>query len=408
MKYLKMGAIIVLALAIALPSALSACAPAPTSPAAPSAAPESLKFGMAIAISGWLAPDAEGQYLTTKMWVEEVNAAGGIYVPEYDKKIPVKLIIYDDKSDPGTTLKMAEKLILDDKIDFLVAPFGTEWHFPLVPLTDKYKIPWIGDSVTSEQLRSDWAKYPYYFTMEAQWPQIGDALVEICKEAGVKSVAVTYFGVLYGVEGAGYKIPRLEVAGIDIKLVKSYPPDFTDLSPLAKEVKAANPDAVLSTCYVFDSLMWVEALMQTGFNPKLFCIDYPASEPALPGKFGKNMDGIMGQGGWDPDNPAVIAFEKRFLDRWGKPTSYLTNPQRWASLEILKQCIEKVGLDHEKVKDMLATETFHTALWGDVKFTNQYNLGGPYLNQWQGGKYVPIAPATWRKATPIYPKPAWK
>lgn len=382
-------------------------APPPPAPPAPPAAPEKIKFGMAIALSGWLAPDAEGQVLTTKMFFEEVNAQGGIFVPEYNKKIPVDLIIYDDKSDPGTTLKMAEKLILEDEVHFLVAPFGTEWHFPVVPLTDKYKIPWIGDSVTSEQLRADWAKYPYYFTMEAQWPQFGDAEIELCKEVGVKTAAVTFFGVLYGVEGSGYKIPRLEVAGINVKLIKSYPPEITDLSALAKEVKALNPDAVISTCYVFDGLMWVEALIEAGFSPKFLCIDYPGSEPALPAKFGKNMEGIFGQGGWDPDNPAVIDFAKRFETRWGKPSNFLCNPQRWASLEILKQCIEEVGLDREKVKDMLAAETFHTTLWGDVKFENQYNLGGPYLSQWQGGKYLPIFPEKWRKATPIYPKPAW-
>jgi len=362
---------------------------------------------MAIAITGWLAPDAEGQYLTTQMFVEEVNAEGGIYVPEYDKKIPIELIIYDDKSDPGTTLKMTEKLLLEDKIDFLVASFDTECHFPQVPITDQYKMPWIGDSVTSEQLRSDWAKYPYYFTMEAQWPQFGEATIEICKEVGVESAAVTYFGTLYGVEGSGYRIPRLEVEGIDIELVKSYPPDFTDLSPLAKEIKSLNPDAVISTCYVFDALVWVEALMQARFSPKFLCIDYPAAEPAMLEKFGDALEGITGQGGWNPYDPAVIDFEQRFLDRWGKPTNYLCNPQRWASLEILQQCIETVGIDHEKVREMLATETFHTTLWGDVKFENQYNLSGPYLSQWQGGKYVPIYPETWRKADPIYPKPSW-
>lgn len=408
MKYLKMAGVIILVLAISLTFALSACAPAPAPPATSPVAPEKIKFGMAIAISSWLAPDAEVQYLTTKMWAEEVNAAGGIYVPEYGKKIPVELIIYDDKSDPGTTEKMVEKLLLDDKIDFLVAPFGTEWHFPLVPLTNKYKMPWIGDSVTSEQLRHNWEQYPYYFTIEAQWPELGDTEIKICQEAGVKTVAYTFFGVLYGVEGSGYKVPALAAAGIDVKLVKSYPPDFTDLSPLAKAVKAADVDGVISTCYLEDAIPWVEALMQAGVNPKYLSIDYPAAEPEMPAKFGKNMEGIIGQGGWDPTNPTVIDYQKKFVARWGRESDFLCGPQRWSALEILRQCIETVGLDHEKVRNMLATETFHTALWGDVKFENQYNMNGPDISQWQGGQYLPIAPAKWAKATVKYPKPAWQ
>ena len=79
-----------------------------------------------------------------KMWVEEVNAKGGIYVKEYGKKLPVELIIYDDKSDVGTMVKLVEKLILQDKVDLLLPPWGTAMHFAIAPVATKYGYPVIG------------------------------------------------------------------------------------------------------------------------------------------------------------------------------------------------------------------------------------------------------------------------
>jgi len=397
MKHLKIAILVALGIALlALPLSASA-----------KSTPKNITFGCAIALSGWLATDAESQVLTMKMWEKETNGKGGIYVPEYDKRLPVKLILYDDKSDGGQTVKMVEKLILEDKVDFILAPFGTEWHFAMAPLANQYKYPVIGTSITSEQLRVGYHKLPYFFVIETQWPQIGDALVDLCVKNGVKTVANVYVGTLYGIEGSGYVVPRLGVKGIDVSLIKSYPPDTMDLSPLLKEIKALNVDALLATSYLRDALLLVEQTKAINLNPKLLYIAYPASDPELWNKFGKNTQGIVGQGGWDPNNPATIDWAKRFKSLFNRWPDYLVAPHNWAALEIMQQCIEKVGLDRVKVRNMLASETFSTKVWGKVKFVNQYNTLGPWISQWQGGKYERISPKNLKTADFIYPKPPW-
>ena len=86
-------------------------------------AKDKIVIGQAISLSGPQAPAvtmAGGPIY--EMWVEEVNQKGGIYVKEYGKKLPVELIRYDDKTDIGTMTNLLEKLIVEDKVDFVFPP----------------------------------------------------------------------------------------------------------------------------------------------------------------------------------------------------------------------------------------------------------------------------------------------
>ena len=87
-------------------------------------------IGQAASLSGLLS----GEYTYAcapvyDLWVKDVNAAGGIYVKEYGKKLPVELKVYDDKSDIGTMTRLLEKLITEDKLDFVFAPWSTAFVF---------------------------------------------------------------------------------------------------------------------------------------------------------------------------------------------------------------------------------------------------------------------------------------
>ena len=77
-----------------------------------------------------------------KMWIDEVNANGGIYVEEYGKKLPIETIIYDDESDVDKMTKNLEKLAEEDQVDLLFPPAGTTFLFTAAP--GKYR------STTSE------------------------------------------------------------------------------------------------------------------------------------------------------------------------------------------------------------------------------------------------------------------
>ena len=180
-------------------------------------APDKILIGNAIALSGPYAfAAATTQIAPYDLWVKEVNEKGGIYLKKYDKRIPVEILRYDDKSDTGTCVKMVEKLILDDKVDLLLPPWGTALNFAVAPIVTRYGYPVMGVTVDSMKLKEIAHTIPYMFVHLNQPPVKAEAIVPLCQELGVKTAAVIHHADLHGIEFAGHVVPRLSIGGIDV------------------------------------------------------------------------------------------------------------------------------------------------------------------------------------------------
>jgi len=379
-----------------------------------SIAKDKIVFGQALSLSGIIAMQAGFlEVPAIKLWLQEVNAKGGIYVKEYGKKLPVELLQYDDKSDVDTMLKLVNKLIVDDKVDFLLPPSTSAMHFAMLPLANKYKHPVITWTVASDKLLEMAPKLPYVFHTSpppSAHMKVGQELLE---ELGVKSVALIYIQDLAGIEYSGALKKYLEKAGIEVKIYNSYPFGSKDLSPLLKRIKTANPDALVAVTYPPDALLITEQSMVIDLNPKLFCLGIGGAMPMFRDKFGvSKIEGIVAFGGWNPNSTAEA---KNYFDKFQKLNKF--EPDYWsasygyATYQIYAQAIEKAGtLDREKVRDVLDKETFTNTAAGNVqfKFVNQFSYNVPsYYGQWQNGVFQAISPKKTRAAKPVYPKPAW-
>ena len=376
-------------------------------------AKDKIVFGNAIALSGFYAMGAKvTQIAPFDMWVQEVNAKGGIYVKEYGKKLPVEILRYDDKSDVGTCVKLVEKLILNDKVDLLLGPWGTANYFALAPIVTKYGYPVVGPTVDSLKLREMADKIPYMFIILNQPPEKSVAMVDLAKELGVKSLVAAHHQDLHGIEYASGVVPALAGGGVDVLMYKSFPLGSKDLSPLLKEMKAANPDAAFFFCYPDEVILLVKQSIEVGFNPKLFYCTIGVAHTPVKDIFGdKVMEGVMGAGAWNPKVPYPGA--KEFWDRMvafvGKGnTDWYGNAWCYSTVQIMEQAIEKAGtLDRKKVRDVIANSTFPTVI-GPVRFENQFNVQSPgEVGQWQKGEFEVVAAKEKRTAEPIYPKPPW-
>jgi branched-chain amino acid transport system substrate-binding protein len=376
-----------------------------------SLAKDKIRIGQAISLSG---PQAIGVSIAGGriyvMWVEEVNKNGGIYVKEYGKKLPVELIRYDDRTDIGTMTKLLEKLILEDKVDFVFPPWGTAWLFAAAPIANKYKYILIGGPGGALKLKE--LSLPYFFQVlnfsETQAP----ALTDIFKEVGVKSAAVIYRGDLHGVEYGEAMVPYFEKKGIEVKMKKSYPPGIKDLSPLLKEAESLDVDAFCAASYPDGGMLLTGQSLELGINFNAFFITVTPFSPNLyRDTFGTNtVEGVMGGGAWNAkSSPGAKAFVDKFVARFGMEPDYWGGLYYWSSLQHFQQAIEKAGtLDQKKIRDIMAKEKFETALgpfWYDK---DRYFVNHPgEIGQWQKGVFEVIDPGEKRTAPPLYPKPAW-
>jgi len=374
------------------------------------AAKDKIRIGQAIALSGPLAGGVAisgGQIY--ELWVEEVNKNGGIYVAEYGKKLPVELIRYDDKSDIGTMTNLIEKLILEDKVDFVFPPWGTAWLFAAAPIANKYGYILIGGPGGALKLKE--LSLPYFFQVLNCSDTQAPALADIFKEVGAKSVAVISRGDLHGVEYGNEMVPIFKKKGIEVKMNKTYPPGTKDLSPLLKEAKSLGVDAFVAACYPGGGMLLTSQSIELGINFNAFFMTVlPFSPPLFKGTFGPAVEGVMGGGAWNAKtSPGAKELVDKFVKKFGVEPDYWGGLYYWASLQHFQKAIEKAGtLDQKKIRDIMATEKFDTALgpyWYDK---DRFFVNHPgEIGQWQKGVFEVIDPGPKRTAPPEYPKPPW-
>jgi branched-chain amino acid transport system substrate-binding protein len=379
---------------------------------------DKIVVGMARPLSGWDATIGDSAFRPVyETFVAEVNKEGGIYVKEYGKKLPIELKIYDDKSDVGTMTRLTEKLIVEDKVDFLWPASGTAFLFAQAPIAEKYNYILVTAEGGATSLEQMLPSMPYIFVTLSfsDWYEV-PALADLLASKGVKSAYIVYIADLHGIEYSGVAGIDLPKKGINIVGIKSAPPDIKDLSPVLKEAQRTKADAFLCFAYPDINLLATKQSMELGYNPKVFLTGPGANFGFYHQIFGPAAEGVCGFAIANrKTSPAMKAFFDKLYQ--GKPEAlndWWGHPLYWAGLECWKQAIEKAGtLDQKKIRDILATEKFNTIL-GPTWFTNGLMAKECHpgeIGQWQKGVYEIVAGGPW-PATKItapfeYPKPKW-
>ena len=378
-------------------------------------APETIRMGYAVSLSGPYAPGAAtttvGNY---DLWLHDVNEAGGIYLSKYDKRVPVEFIVYDDRSQLEEAVRLTERLMLEDEVDFVLPPWGTATHMAVGRLYERHGYPLLAFTCTVERsidLSTRWKNVFWLLSPPSHLVgAIKDSIDALRAEGRVNDkVAIAYMTDQLGVEMATAATDLFTEAGYDIVYNKSYPPTASDLSQQVKEMKGLEPDTFLGFSYPLDAMMFVEQSMVLDFNPKFFYSAVGPPHPYFVGKFGADkIDGLTGIGGIDPGLQSIQDYVARYRAVIGEEPDLTGGPVVYGSLEMLQQAIESVGeLDREKVLAALRDTSFDTVA-GNLEIKNQMLVGYWRLGQWQGGEWVGLEPSGRDGARPVlFPKPTW-
>ena len=374
---------------------------------------DKILIGMSRSLSGPLAQIGDSAFRPIyETLIPEWNADGGIYVAEYGKKLPIELKIYDDKSDTGTMVKNLEKLILDDKVDFIFPPVGTAMIFAAAPIANKYNKLLLTAEGGATQLKDALPGMPYVFInlSFSDWYEV-PVLGQLLQSKGAKTAYVIYIEDLHGIEYSGVAGRELPKYGVEILKAKSVPPDIKDLSTILKDAQASGADAFLAFAYPDQVMLATKQAMELGYNPKAFLGGPGVNFGFYHTAFKDAVNGVLG---WTVASPKQSPALKAMFDKLysGKPEElqdYWGHPCYYAAMEVFKQAVEKAGtLDNTKVRDVIATSHFQTVL-GDVYYTGQLLDKESHpgeVGQWQNGVYEVVG-GKQPTAEFIYPKPAW-
>jgi branched-chain amino acid transport system substrate-binding protein len=336
------------------------------------AAAQEIKIGFSMALTGPLAANGKQALLGAKIWEEETNKKGGLMGR------PVKLVYYDDQSNPSTVPGIYTKLLDVDKVDLVAGPYATAMIAPAMPVViskNKTFVGLFGLAVNTQ------FHYPRYFSMIPSGPDTKPSFTEGFFQTAMQqnpkpqTVALAWSDLEFSKNACAGARDNIKKAGLKVVYDRSYPGNTTDFTPIVRGVQAANPDLFLICSYPLDSVGMVQTINELGYKPKMVggaMVGLQAT--VFKTKLGPQLNGIVNYETWVPSQatPATTDFLKIYQARAGAegvdPLGYYLGTWGYAYLEVLGAAVNGTkSIDDAKLADYLSKSTIKTIL-GDMKF----------------------------------------
>jgi branched-chain amino acid transport system substrate-binding protein len=360
--------------------------------AARSAEPVTIGFGMAL--TGGLAAAGKTALLAMQIWQEDVNAKGGLLGR------PVKLVYYDDQSNPPTVPGIYTKLLDVDKVDLIVSGYGTNMTAPAMPIAIEHNRLFLG--LFALAVNSEF-HYPRYFSMLPTGPDPKHAFSEpffklaMAGEPKPKTLAIVAADAEYPKNASEGARDTAKSLGLKIVYDKSYPPSTSDFTPIVHAIQATNPEMVFVASYPPDSAGMVRAVTEVGLKTRYFGGGMVGLQfTPIKQQFGPKLNGIIDYDWWIPaptmQFPGIMEFLKKYQAKAPSegidPLGWYLPPFAYANLQILGDAVEGVkDLEQGKLADYIRSHPFNTIV-GEISFGKDGEWAKPRVLevQWQNIK----------------------
>jgi len=352
--------------------------------------------GANLSLTGPLAMDGKEQKWAYDQAVADFNKDGGIFVKEYNKKLPIKLVIDDDESDPGKAAAAVERLIKLKKVDVMLSTHSTPLIIPSCTTAEKYKKYYHATTCLIpvwQQFKFKWSTM-FFFDM-AQFSaipyEIWDSLPEGSK---IKRPAMLMEDTMDGRGLGGGLRAFAEKHGYKLVVDEPWAVGAKDYSSQILKLKNSNVDALLIFGSPADCITFIRQMKELNFSVPYFHGYKGTWTSEFHDALKNDSQYILFDGFWHETFPFTGAKElgNRFKKRFGK-TSVSTGAF-YANAQILFMAIEKAGsLDSAKIRDAVLTHEFKGTVMGDIKYQPDGTAAFPATaNQWWDGKQKLVYP----------------
>ncbi|GAB4400687.1 MAG: amino acid ABC transporter substrate-binding protein [Anaerolineales bacterium] len=380
---------------------------APTAAPTTKPAPEFIEIGASIPLTGKYGSLGSQVKAGYDIAVEHINAAGGVYVKEYDKKIPLRLTVYDDESDPTKAVSKMETLFAEQRVVAYLGGAASDMHAATTAIAEKNKVPYLGVSFALYQIHQQGYKYLFspFPKSPAQTRDVFEVLNTIPADQRPKKIAIFQEKTDWGVELGKMWTENAAKYGYDIVVHEEYTPRSTDFSAMILKAKAAGAEVLLTVPAPPDGLAMQKQMAELGWTPKFTLMIRAPENVSWTETLGKVGDYVTMFAGWHHGEkfPGVDKLNADHQAKFGRPADLLTGPA-YACVQILADAIERAGtLDRDAIRDAIAATNMMTVI-GPVTFNpdGTGNVLNP-LSQWINGKLELVWPPEHATAPLAYP-----
>lgn len=380
-----------------------------------------IKIGFSISQTGPLGAGGKPGLLALQMWRDDVNARGGIIGRK------VEMIVYDDQSNASLVPGIYAKLLDIDKVDILIAPYGTNLTAPIMPMVKQRQLLLMGNYSFEVNER---AQHDMWFNNSPLTDSVAIATgyFEIGRKLGAKTVAFLAADAEFSQNLATGARNLAKHSGLNVVYDQKYPPNTTDFSSMMRSIKAAKPDLVYVASYPGESVAIVRAANEIGVGEsvKMFGGGMVGLQFApIMESLGSNLNGVVNYNPYVPEKSLEFPGVKDFLARYTvkakaekiDPLGFYLPPFCYAMGQILEQAIAATRGVDQKALAAYIRATEHKTIVGPVRYqrNGEWAEGRALLVQFTGikdrdieqfrhpGKQVILAPDKYRTGQVRYP-----
>ena len=371
-----------------------------------------IELGASVQLTGQFANTGRYYGDAYQLAVEKINAAGGVKVGSTREKLSLKIL--DNQSDVSLSVRQYVQLVTQDKVNFLLGPFASDFVLADSAIAEKYNIPMIQGGGASDQIFSRGYKYIF-----GTLPPASDYFDSTLELMGQLKPPPATLALLYADDAFDVSVAdgtRKDASKTKLKIVvdQRYSSKASDFNSILSLIKSQNVDAILVAGHETEILNFIRQAKTLNVNPKLYSFTVGVPSADFRAALGQDANYAFGMSSWVPSAALkddyfgnAEQFANDYKKRFGYEPDYHA-ASAVADVQAFVKAIESANsIDPVKVRDAIAKIDFDS-LYGRVRFNSAGQINLPQtVVQVQKGKLVPIYGSKGMLEQPLYPMPEW-
>jgi len=378
---------------------------------------DTIILGAAVSLSGKYSTNGEHTQNGYNMAVKRINDMGGVTVG--GKSYKFDIIYYDDESDSSRAAQLAERLIKQDGVHYMLGPYSSGLTKAMAPVTEENQIPMVEANGASRSLFTK--GYKYLFAVLSAANQYLEVAIDLAVEkngGNPVNIAMAFEQDAFSQDVRIGVVEAAERTGSTITIDDKLPKELNDMAATLAKVKATKPDVLVVSGHSKGALTAIRQISEMQVDvPMLAMTHCDASKLAK--QHGKKSEYALCAAQWhkslsysDDFFGNGMQYDKEFNDMYGYAPPYQA-AESSAALLVYKAAFERANsFDKDKVRDALAQTDMQT-FYGNIKFSDTgQNIAKPmvlFQVRCEGDvcSNKVVAPTKWASATLVHPIPTW-
>jgi len=378
---------------------------------------DTIILGAAVSLSGKYSTNGEHTQNGYNMAVKRINDMGGVNVG--GKSYKFDIIYYDDESDSSRAAQLAERLIKQDGVHYMLGPYSSGLTKAMAPVTEENQIPMVEANGASRSLFTKGYKYLFAVLSAAnQYLEVAIDLAVEKNDGNPVNIAMAFEQDAFSQDVRIGVVEAAERTGSTITIDDKLPKELNDMAATLAKVKATKPDVLVVSGHSKGALTAIRQISEMQVDvPMLAMTHCDASKLAK--QHGEKSEYALCAAQWhkslsysDDFFGNGMQYDKEFNDMYGYAPPYQA-AESSAALLVYKAAFERANsFDKEKVRDALAQTDMQT-FYGNIKFSDTgQNIAKPmvlFQVRCEGDvcSNKVVAPTKWASATLVHPIPTW-